>query len=117
MTKKDWAEFASEVYNNKSSFGKKEFDADLRRFTFIEKWLNEWTVEKNPNQILNNIVILCNLFGKHITFLTRKRYDDDEVYGMFCVVLEMLGYFIIENSMYKYNCNNKDWIELINKIG
>lgn len=57
--------FAVKHYDNPACGGMKEFEDDLKRFSYIKRLLNK-SIEDNGLRVrltVNHIVILCNLFG------------------------------------------------------
>lgn len=70
--------FAAKHYDNKQCLDTEEFYDDLKRFKYLKRLFGKYaeTGELRERLILNHLIILYNVFGKHATRMLFLKLED-----------------------------------------
>jgi len=65
LNKDNFILFAIKHYENPTASTQEEFDADIKRFKYVKRWLNRYheTGIVNNHLLLNHIIIIFNCWG------------------------------------------------------
>lgn len=113
MIKLDESNFtllAAKLYDN-HVFDTTEFYEDLKRFSYIKRLLNQYekTGILKENLILNHIIILYNVFGKHATEMLFLRLEGQEsLLKTFLIYLQRMPDRISNIGVKCRHINNED---------
>lgn len=77
LTPENFIQFAMNCYENPQCVNVKEFEADIKRFKFINKLFMRYKEKKilRERLVLNHIIILYNVFGNNATSMLFYKVD------------------------------------------
>ena len=79
LTEDNFLQYAMHYYDNTQCYSLDEFNDDLKRFLYLKKLFTRYKNELDlkENLILNHLIIIYNLFGKHATHMLFFKIDKE----------------------------------------
>lgn len=96
------------LYNNGENNTAREFSTDIRRFKILNEWFESYSYDplkstaRDIRLMLNNIIILFNVFGKSTNDLLQT-YIKHEYHPLLNSFLFALGNSTIENNSLNFD--------------
>lgn len=115
MTESEFLHLALHSYKNVQCVSVEEFNSDLARIIGIKKLIDKLDVNPSYRLVLNNLVVLHNVFGTNVATLVLHKIPYDQYPVLFPFMLYLN--YLPEDVMMKYNIELDDkTIEELRKI-
>lgn len=84
----EFSRIALAFYDNPSCVSLKEFEADIRRFVTLNRYLNNnpFESEKDYRKLINYLIVIYNIFGNKTNSLLRYKISEENLPRVISVV-------------------------------